>query len=138
MQFDRGRTAAHGDGAIHSTYCAVTVTAIFGAGSGRSTGPMARSGLPLCQCQWLSSAERVIMSWKGDSQATAPIGRKASTNVMPVLKSIQNQEIQALNHALKGVPPELSFEVRWQVSLVLKTCTKVVFLFSQWSFSLLS
>ena len=74
------------------------------------------------------------MSWKGDSQATAPIGRKASTNVMPVLESIQNQEILALN----GVPPELSFEVRWQVSLVLKTCTKVVFLFSQWSFSLLS
>ena len=60
------------------------------------------------------------MSWKGDSQATAPIGRKASTNVMPVLESIQNQEILALN----GVPPELSFEVRWQVSLVLKTCTK--------------
>ena len=76
------------------------------------------------------------MSWKGDSQATTPIGRKASTNVMPVLESIQNQEILALN----GVPPELSFEVRWQVSLVLKTCTKVVFkfLFSQWSFSLLS
>jgi hypothetical protein len=32
-------------------------------------------------------------SWKGDSQATAPIGRKASANlnVMPVLESIQNQ-----------------------------------------------
>ena len=78
------------------------------------------------------------MSWKGDSQATAPIGRKASTNVIPVLESIQTQEILALNHALNGVPPELSFEVRWQVSLVLKTCTKGVFLFSQWSFSLLS
>jgi hypothetical protein len=59
------------------------------------------------------------------------MGRKASTNVMPVLESTQNQEIQALNHALKGVPPELSFGVRRQVSLVLKTCTKVVFLFSQ-------
>ncbi len=47
---------------------------------------------------------RVVMSWKGDSQATAPIGRKASTNVMPVLESIQNQEILALNHALKGYP----------------------------------
>ena len=76
------------------------------------------------------------MSWEGDSQATAPIGRKASTNVMPVLESIQTQEILALN----GVPPELSFEVRWQVSLLVvpKTRTKVVFLFSQWSFSLLS
>ena len=62
------------------------------------------------------------MSWKGDSQATAPIGRKASTSVMPGLESIQTQEILALN----GVPPELSFEVRRQVSLVLKTCTKVV------------
>ena len=72
------------------------------------------------------------MSWKGDSQATAPIGRTASTNVMPVLEAIQNQEILALN----GVPPELSFEVRWQVSLV--HAPKVVFLFSQWSFSLLS
>ncbi len=70
------------------------------------------------------------MSWKGDSQATAPTGRKASTNVMPVLESIQNQEILALNHALNGVPPEFSFEVRRQVS-VLKTCTKVVFLLSQ-------
>jgi hypothetical protein len=55
---------------------------------------------------------------------------------MPVLESIQNpgQEILrllALNHALNGVPPEFSFEVRRQVSLVLKTCTKVVFLFSQ-------
>ena len=92
---------------------------------------------------WLSTARArstcnraviVIKSWKGDSQATAPIGRKVSTSVMPVLESIQNQEILALN----GVPPELSFEVRWQVSLVRKTCTKVVVLFSQWSFSLLS
>ncbi len=53
------------------------------------------------------------MSWRGDPQATAPIGRKASTNVMPVLESIQNQEIGeeilALNHALKGVPPDLIF-----------------------------
>ena len=53
---------------------------------------------------------------------------------MPVLESIQSQEILALN----GVPPELSFEVRRQVSLVLKTCTRVVFLFSQCSLSLLS
>jgi len=45
----------------------------------------------------------VVMSWKGDFQATAPIGRKASTNVMPVLKSIQNQEISALNVRI-GVP----------------------------------
>ena len=29
----------------------------------------------------------VINSWRGDPQATAPIGRKASTNVMPVLES---------------------------------------------------
>jgi hypothetical protein len=71
------------------------------------------------------------MSWKGGSQATAPICRKASTNVMPVLESTQNQEILALNHALNGVPPELSFEVRRQACLVLKACTKVVFLFSQ-------
>ena len=35
---------------------------------------------------------------------------------MPVLESIQNQEILALN----GVPTELAFEVRWQVSLVLE------------------
>ena len=83
-------------------------------------------------------AHSVIMSWKGDSQATAPIGRKASTSVMPVLESIpsQNQEILALTR--NGVPPEFSFEVRRQVSLVLKTRTKVVFLFSQYSFSLLS
>jgi hypothetical protein len=73
--------------------------------------------------------ERVVTSWKGDSQATAPIGRKASTNVMPVLESIQTQEIRVL--ALNGVPPEFSFEVRRQVSLVLKTRTKVAFLFSQ-------
>ena len=26
----------------------------------------------------------VVVSWEGDPQATAPIGRKASTNVMPV------------------------------------------------------
>ena len=39
----------------------------------------------------------VVMSWEGDSQATAPIGRKASTNVKPVLESIQKQENLALN-----------------------------------------
>jgi hypothetical protein len=32
------------------------------------------------------------MSWKGDSQATAPIGRKASTNVMPVLGSYSKND----------------------------------------------
>ncbi len=63
-----------------------------------------------------------MMRWKGDSQATAPIGRKASTNVMPVLESIQNQEILALNGDLLRQVSE---------SLVLKTCTKVVFLFSK-------
>jgi hypothetical protein len=73
-----------------------------------------------------AGVKRVKMSWKGDSEATAPIGRKASTSVMPVLELIQTQEILALN----GVPPELFFGVCWQVSLVLKTCTKVVFLFS--------
>ena len=76
---------------------------------------------------WKPEGE-VVVSWKGDSQATAPIGRKASTNVMPVLESIQNQEILL---ALNGVPPEFSFEVRRQVSLVLKTRTRVVFMFSQ-------
>jgi len=32
------------------------------------------------------------MSSKGDSQATAPIGRKASTNVMPVLESYSESD----------------------------------------------
>ena len=64
----------------------------------------------------------VVMSWKGDSQATAPIGHKASTNVTPVLESIQKQEILAFELG-PGVPPEFSFEARTsgQVSLVLKT-----------------
>ena len=74
------------------------------------------------------------MSWKGDSQATAPIGRKASTNVMPVLGSIQTQEISALNVRI-GVPRVLFLSRQVgkydEVSLVLKTRTKVVFLFSQ-------
>ena len=39
--------------------------------------------------EWHWPAARVVKSWKGDSQATAPIGRKASTNVTPVLESIQ-------------------------------------------------
>ena len=49
------------------------------------------------------------MSWKGDSQATAPIGRKASTNVMmDMMDFFFRCDSES---CFEWATPELSFEV---------------------------
>jgi hypothetical protein len=110
----RGRGVIAGHEAGFGNTAVRPKDALSGAGGAGAAGGRAARGAA-------AEGRRVVVNWKGDW--TAPIGRKASTNVMPALESIQNQETLALN----GVPPELSFEVRRQVSSVLQTCTKVVF-----------
>jgi hypothetical protein len=71
-----------------------------GLAAGDREGPLALPCPGIAGLRAGGSDHLAIKSWKGDSQATAPIGRKASTSVMPVLELIQTQEILALN----GVP----------------------------------
>jgi hypothetical protein len=54
------------------------------------------------------------MSWEGDPQATAPIGRKASTNVMPVLESDSESDSW-----LFSLEYSLSLNPLWEYSLSL-------------------
>jgi hypothetical protein len=65
------------------------------------------------------------MSWKGDSQATAPKGRKASTSVMPVLESVFRKRFVAFQHVLFSLRVEYSLSLNpFQVSLGLWFCSE--------------
>ena len=63
----------------------------------KKTWWMLDSGSRRCAIMSSSPPARNILSEVGDSQATAPIGRIASTSVIPVWESIPKQGILVLN-----------------------------------------